>query len=155
MKSGFSCVCVCACVRLEPSLDQSTTSVIQTPWQPLMCGVASCAFNTHICTATPPLQERVWNMFNWASVLSYVCSDVCHDVYLWHFSMCICTCLQVCVQMCVWVAGDYPWLCVCWVCLCDRLTCAQMADDEHMNFTSHFTCWHDNSYLKHIWEEWN
>lgn len=97
MKSGFSSVCVSMWVCLEPSLDLRTTSVIQTPWRPLMCGVASCVFKTHICTATPSLQERVcvWEICLCASALSYVSSDVCAvricDIWACvHICRCVC-----------------------------------------------------------------
>lgn len=72
-------------------------------------------------------------------------------MYICDILTCICTCLQVCVQVCVCVCAYVrDWrllsLCLLWfLCLCDRLTWAQMVADEHMNFTSHFTCWHDNS----------
>ncbi len=56
---------------------------------------------------------------------------------LYSVQVCRCVCVCVCVNThgifdCVFV--------VCVLCLCDRLTCTQMVDDEHMNFTSHFTC---------------
>lgn len=115
MKSGFGCVCMCVhvCMRLEPSLDQSTTSVIQTLWQPLMCGVASCAIqHTHLhCNAfTVCVCEYIL-----LCICAFICVLTCvHDVYLWHFNMCTCTCMQVCVQVCLcqWVKTNVIFDCV-------------------------------------------
>lgn len=112
-------------------------------WRRILCN------STHT-SAAPSLQDCVCVCvyeYIFLCICAFICVLICvYDVYLWHFNMCICTCMQVCVQVCEWRLMLSLTVCLlCFLCLCDRLTCAQMVDDEHMNFTSHLTCWHDNS----------
>lgn len=60
----------------------------------------------------------------------HMCAGVCAGV---------CVCGQVCVSESGLILSMSEFS-LCVLCLCDRLTCSQMVDDEHMNFTSHFIC---------------
>lgn len=150
MKSGFSYVRDVYESGTEPGPEYyicHPNAVTATHvWRRILCN------STHT-SAAPSLQDSVcvcvcMNMFYHASVLSYVHSYVCtmYVCDIWtcayvHACRCVCRCVrarQGRLMLSLTVL-------LCLLCLCDRLTCAQMVDDEHMNFTSHFTCWHDNS----------
>lgn len=136
------CLCLCACVcvlgtKPGPEYHICHPNPVTTThvWRRILCiqhtHLHSKAFTAGVCVCVGVSEYHMCTM----SI-----SDILACAYV-HVCRCVCRCDAI---------FDYAFA----VCLCDRLTYAQMVDDEHMSFTSHFTCWHDNSVKAHVIKVW-
>lgn len=96
---------VAACAFLEPSLDHRTTSATQAPWQPLMCGAASCAVRTSALPC-PPCVTHVCGIVAcaYAHACRCECRWRCLQTWLsekWIFSLSARVRLFFCASFCV------------------------------------------------------